>query len=89
MHLGAQVPKLHPSSPTRKFPKVQHQEPIPPLALIFPPVLGRLVSQSSERRGERRANEAEASLLLSMVTVTAGPSECCLQVGVQDSLSIW
>lgn len=79
-----------PPVPTRKFSKVQHREPIPPPALFFPPVLlARLVSQSYEGRGQRRANDAEASLLPSRVTVTVGPSECRLEVGVQDSLSIW
>lgn len=32
---------------------------------------------------------ADVSVLLSRATVTAGPSERCLEVGVQDGFSIW
>lgn len=42
-----------------------------------------------KEEGRGGANKADVSLLLSGVTGTAGLSERCLEVGVQDGFSIW
>lgn len=51
--------------------------------------LGPESQSSGTREGRGGENVADASILLSGVTVTAGPSKRGLEVGVQDGFSIW
>lgn len=59
--------------------------------LLLPPVLLLGLESQCSERGEGRggAKIADASVLLSGVTVIAEPLKCCLEVGVQDGFSIW
>lgn len=94
---GDTRPPMPPAGPCRKFSKVQHRGtlrlPVPP-----PPPRGLSTERHSWGRGGRRgAHRAAASVRPAVcpsvrqsgVTGPAGPSECGLEVGVQDGLSIW
>lgn len=61
--------------------------PRPPL-LLLPVSFGPGSQAQGEEQGEEEPTELAPRPAVG-VTVTAGPSECGLEVGVQDGFSIW
>lgn len=101
-HLSPKVTRGHQGSGFmgHKFPMLPHQSLLGSSQrcstknLPFPPIPSSLLvsswgrSRCWRRAGRGGAAAADASLLLSGVTGSPAPSECGLQVGVQDGLSV-